>query len=92
MTPEEQTFLQRIVGLGLAGLLAGLGALIASKETLTTRAIIGRALTSVPIGIGSSSLLIFYPNLVYEAQVGIACFAGTLGASGIERLYQKYRG
>lgn len=92
MTPEEQAFLSKFGWLGLAGLFAGLGALLASQETLTIRVVAGRAISSFTLGMGAASALTFFPNLPFEAQIGIACLAASLGTSGLERVLQKLRG
>lgn len=92
MTPEEQSVAAKFGLLGLAGLLAGLGVLLASKEALTVRIVVGRALSSVALGIGAASALTVYPSLAIEAQAGIACLVASLGTSGLERLLQTARG
>ena len=92
MTPEEQQVWSRFGVLGLAGFLAGIGVLLASRETLTIRIVIGRALSSVMLGIGAASALTFFPALAFEAQIGIACLTASLGTSGLERIIQAVRG
>ncbi len=93
MTPEEQKAAQGFSWLLVAGLFAGLGALLASKETLTIRVVVGRALSSAMLGVGAGKTApIFFPGLPLEAQIGIACLAASLGTSGIERIVQKWRG
>lgn len=93
MTPEEQKAAQGFTWIFAAGVFAGLGALLASKETLTLRVIAGRAISSAMLGIGAGKgALIFFPVLPLDAQIGIACLAASLGTSGIERIIQKWRG
>lgn len=93
MTPEEQKAAQGFTWLFAAGLFAGLGALLASKETLTLRVIVGRAISSSMLGVGAGkAALIFFPALPLEAQFGICCLAASLGTSGVERIIQKWRG
>lgn len=92
MTPEEHQFYSKFGLLGIAGLVAGLGALLASQETLTIRVVAGRAISSFTLGMGAASALTFFPTLPFEAQIGIACLAASLGTSGLERLLQKVRG
>lgn len=89
MTPEEQKFWEKFVILGSAGMVAGIGSLLASSQTLTARVVFGRALSSVTIGMAAASLLAVMPEMAFEAQVGIACLAASLGTSGLERLLQR---
>lgn len=89
---DETSFWGKIGILGLFGLLAGLGTLLASKEVLTMRIVIGRALASFTLGVASASILAFVPGLSFEAQVGLACLLSSLGTSGLERMYQLWRG
>lgn len=70
--------------------MAGLGSLLASQKTLTVRIVAGRALSSVTLGMAAASVLALIPSLLFEAQVGIACLAASLGTSGLERIVQKY--
>lgn len=92
MTPEEQDVVKHFGFLGIVGLIAGLGALLASQETLTIRVVIGRAISSFMLGMGAASALTFLPELSFYAQVGIACVAASIGTSGLERIFQKFRG
>lgn len=81
--------LKLILYLALAGLVAGLGTLLASQEVLTLRIILGRALTSVALGVAASSILVWVPGVPFIAQIGIACAVASLGTSGLERLFQR---
>ena len=93
MTPEEQKAATGFGWLLMAGLVAGLGALLASTERLSVRIIVGRAMSSAMLGVGAGkAALVFFPGLPLEAQIGIACLAASLGTSGIERVLQKVRG
>lgn len=89
ITPEEEKMYKGLFTLGLAGLIAGLGSLLASKEVLTARIIIGRAMSSLTLGIAAASVLVWVPNLAFEAQVGVACLISSLGTSGLEKLIQR---
>lgn len=92
MSPEEQQVTKTITTLGLFGLLAGLGTLLASEERLTARIIIGRAITSFALGVASSAAMLWFPDLSLETKIGIACAIASLGTSGLERLFQKIAG
>lgn len=90
MTPEEQQAGKAIAVLGTAGLVAGLGTLLASKEKLTARIVVGRAISSFALGVTASIGLLWFPGMAYETKVGISCLIASLGTSGLERLFQKY--
>lgn len=77
---------------GLIGILTGLGQLLASKERLTWRIIIGRCLSSAGIATAAGVILIAMPNLNPLAQIGLAAALASLGTSGLERLIQRVLG
>ena len=90
MITDDNNIGKSVAGLALAGLLAGLGTLLASKEVLTARIVIGRALSSLVLGVGAASILVWIPNISYLALVGTACVIASLGTSTLERLFQKF--
>jgi hypothetical protein len=90
MSPEEQQVTKTVAVLGLAGFIAGLGTLLASNEKLTIRIVLGRAISSVALGVTSSITLLWYPDITIETKIAIACLIASLGTSGLERLYQKF--
>lgn len=77
---------------GLIGILTGLGQLLASKERLTWRIVIGRCLSSAGIATAAGVVLIAMPNLSPLAQIGLAAALASLGTSGLERLIQRVLG
>lgn len=81
--------LKLVLYLAIAGLVAGLGTLLASEEKLTVRIVFGRALTSVALGVAAASILVWIPGLPTLAQIGVACGLASLGTSGLERMFQK---
>ena len=83
---------QTIAWLAGAGLVTGLGNLLASQEKLTPRIVIGRALSSAGLGASSATVLTWIPGLPLEAMLGIACLIASLGTSGLERLLQRMIG
>lgn len=91
MEPEEQKALSYFGALALAGMIAGLGVLLASKEVLTLRIVLGRALTSTAMGLGAAAGLTLMPSMPFEAQIGLACLLASFGTSGLERLFQLWR-
>ena len=72
---------------GIGGLV-GLGKLFMSKEELTIRIVVGRALSSAGLGAASAALLGFIPGIPLAAQCGIAAALASLGTSGIEKLFR----
>lgn len=89
MTPEESKVVTGLATLGAAGLIAGLGALLASKEVLTPRIVIGRALSSISLGMVSTGILFFFPDASLYQQVGLACGLASLGTSVLEKMIQS---
>lgn len=90
--PERVSPEALIGSLGLAGLIIGLGQLLASEEKLTPRLVLGRAITSAGIGASAASFLTLYPDLPLTAMFGIACLLASLGTSVLERIFQKLLG
>lgn len=78
-----------VVGLMTIGILAGLGQLLASKERLTWRVVIGRILSSAALGSASSLILIAFPSVPWEAQLGAAAALASLGTSALELMFQR---
>lgn len=73
----------------LVGISIGLGQLLASKEQLTLRIILGRALSTGGIAIAAGSALVWLPDLPLLGQLGIAAALASLGTSGLERIFQR---
>lgn len=81
----------KVVGtFGVVGLLIGVGQLLASKEVLTKRIVVGRALSSAGLGAASTSILILVPDIPLAAQFGFAALCASLGTSALERLFQRW--
>ena len=87
---ESRLLTHPIVVLAGAGLVAGLGQLLASDEVLTARIVIGRALSSLALGVTAGTALTWVPDMPMTAMVGLACLIASLGTSGLERLLQKF--
>ncbi len=83
----------KVVGwLAAIGCTIGLGQLLASKERLTARIIIGRALSSAGLGAASALILVWFPSIPFAAQLGAAATVASLGTSFLERLVQRFIG
>lgn len=90
---ERYTSAYHSIGaLALAGLIIGMGQLLASTEKLTWRIACGRAIVSAGLGASSAAILAWLPMLSFEAEIGIACALASLGTSSLERVLQRVIG
>lgn len=78
--------------LASVGCAIGLGQLLSSKEKLTARIIMGRALSSAGIGAASSIIFLMFPDVPLPAQLGAAATMASLGTSFLEKLVQRFIG
>ena len=90
MIHDEAT--KGVLWLALMGAGIGLGQLLVSKETLTKRLVIGRAITSGALGMAAAAVLSFIPTLPFAAQLGIAATFASLGTSVLEKVVQRIIG
>lgn len=82
--------LQSVGWLAVMGGLVGLGQLLASKEKLTARIIVGRFLSSAGLGAAAALPLTVMPDMPFAAQLALAAGLASLGTSALERLVQKF--
>lgn len=92
MMPEKELVGHPLLWLAGAGLLTGLGNLLASEEHLTWRIVVGRCISSAALGATAGTALMWFPEINMIAQVGLSCAIASLGTSGLERLMQKALG
>jgi len=85
-----EKYIHPVALLAGAGVVAGIGQLLASTEKLTTRIVVGRALSSAALGASAGTALTWLPEMPIEATIGLACVIASLGTSGLERLLQKF--
>jgi len=78
--------------LALVGMVVGLGQLFASQEMLTTRIIVGRALSSGGLGTVAGVVVVWIPDLSFAGQIGVAAGIASLGTSALERVFQRVIG
>ncbi len=78
--------------LAAAGVVVGIGQLLVSKEALSWRVVIGRAMTSGGLGMAAGAALSWAPDLPLVAQLGIAAALASLGTSGLERILTRIVG
>jgi hypothetical protein len=75
-----------------AGVAVGIGQLLHSKEPLTWRIVVGRAMSSGGLGMAAGAALSWAPDLPFGAQLGIAAALASLGTSGLERVFGRVVG
>lgn len=90
MLHDEAT--KGVLWLALLGAGVGLGQLLASQETITTRLVFGRAISSGALGVAAAALLSVSPDLPFAAQLGIAATIASLGTSILEKFVQRILG
>jgi len=90
MNIDETT--SHVVWLALMGAVIGVGQLLLTKDALTPRIILGRAICSAALGVAASAALSLMPELPFEAQLGIGACLASLGTSFLEKIVQRYLG
>jgi len=75
-----------------AGVAVGIGQLLHSKEPLSWRIVLGRAMSSGGLGMAAGAALSWAPDLPFGAQLGIAAALASLGTSGLERIFSRVVG
>lgn len=76
----------------IVGMAVGLGQLLASQEMLTTRIIVGRALSTGGLGTVAGVVVVWIPELSFAGQIGVAAALASLGTSALERVFQRVIG
>lgn len=88
--PHDENTLTVILWLAGAGLLIGLGKLLAEGQNVTLKVAFGRCIVSTALGAASALLLAFLPEAPLEAVVGLGCAIASIGTSGLERLLTAF--
>lgn len=88
-TAEWREAIAQAILFAVIGTLTGLGQLLASKEVLTKRIILGRCLSTAGIAMAAGIVLLIVPGLPPIAQIGVAAALASLGTSGLERMIQR---
>lgn len=73
----------------LVGISIGIGQLLASNERITSRLLIGRALSTGGLAMAAGVVLVWVPELSMVGQIGVAAGLASLGTSGLERVFQR---
>ena len=102
MPDRVPSFLSVLIGYGeqiaqaaifaIVGMAVGLGQLFASQEMLTTRIIVGRALSTGGLGTVAGVVVVWIPELSFAGQIGVAAGLASLGTSALERVFQRVIG
>jgi membrane protein implicated in regulation of membrane protease activity len=90
MINDEAT--KGVLWLAVLGSLVGLGQLLLTKDVLTPRIIVGRAICSGALGMAAAALISIMPTLSFAAQLGLAAVLASLGTSALERILQRITG
>jgi drug/metabolite transporter (DMT)-like permease len=91
-TTEWREAIAQALLFGTIGVLTALGQLMASKEVLTWRIVVGRCLSTAGIATASGAVLLAFPAVPPIAQIGVAAALASLGTSGLERVIQRALG
>ena len=89
---QDHSTWQILSAMSMIGIITALGQLLASKEKLTWRIIIGRTLSSVGLAISSGAILLWFTNPHPLALIGVSAGAASLGTSFLEKIVQKKLG
>ena len=83
-SPETHFAWFAALGVGI-----GLGKLLASKQTLTLRLVIGRALVTAGLATVGHLIVLVYPTADFWVQFSAAGLLASLGTSTIEKILSK---
>ncbi|MBX6333970.1 hypothetical protein IRY61_01355 [Candidatus Saccharibacteria bacterium] len=75
--------------MGLVGIIAAIGQLLASKEKLTARIVIGRVLSTTALAMSAGGLMLWFADPHPLALIGTSAALASLGTSFLERLVQR---
>jgi hypothetical protein len=78
-----------LAALGTAGVLIGVGKMLADDKPLKARQAIGRAILSGALGVAAGAIVIAIPGVGFVPQVALACILTSLGTSALEVLFSR---
>jgi len=81
-----------LAAMAALGALVGLGRLLASKEPMSLRLAVGRAIVSAGLAVAAGALLAFLPGLSQTALIGLAAASAVLGEQFLERIINAKTG
>lgn len=73
----------------ITGIVLSVGQMMLSRDEITVRVAIGRAIVSGGLGAAAGAFLAMFPELPETALVGIACVLVSLGTSALERTLRR---
>ena len=74
------------------GAFIGMGQLLASREDVTLRIALGRAISVGGLSAAAGVIWLLYPNTPFGVQVSVAAALASLGTSGLEKIFQRILG
>jgi hypothetical protein len=86
----QQTPESTLIWLAAIGAALGLGQLLKSKEPVTIRSALGRAIVTAGLSMSGSLILLFYPNAPFIACLGAGAFVGSIGTDMVVAILKKY--
>jgi hypothetical protein len=89
-TPMQESPYRTLAFLALFGAAIGLGQLLKSKEPVTARAAVGRALITGGLATGGGLIQLWFPNAPFLAILGAGAFLASLGTDVIVSILRKY--
>jgi hypothetical protein len=72
-----------LIWLAGLGALLGLGQLLRSKEPVTVRAVLGRAIITAGLSMSGVLITLVYPEAPLGAQLAVGAFLGSLGTDAV---------
>lgn len=89
---EKFNPLAAFFGMTLTGVIIGIGQLLGSSDKLTTRLILGRALSSAGLSLVAGVSLLQIPDMPLIPLIGLSALISSLGTSALEKFVQQYLG
>ncbi len=78
-----------LAALAAAGVLIGVGKLLASDEPVKLRQAIGRAILNGALGVAAGAIVLLFPGIGLVPQIAVACILASLGVSTLEVLFNR---
>lgn len=89
---QSRPWEELLLMLGALGAAIGLGKLLASNQILDWRTVLGRAVSTAGLSVGSGAVLLYFADPSPLALLGIGGLLASFGTSGIQNLVSRYRG
>lgn len=81
-----------ITMLFIVGAAIGLAQALGSAERTSFRLAAAKAITTGGLAVGAASVVVWLPDTSLHGQIGLAAVIGSLGTSGLERLFARVLG